>query len=207
MKTTLTLVLTIIIGMMVKGQTTFNQNYNNQFEIGGNTQKLNHSDLDRLNDLLNKSSVLKTDYDKLKKAASYRQGDDKMKMTAAANKLYKKFEAVQIEISELSAKIAYQKFDLNKISILGLMKVDVKDEATMDNIDHALSLLKDAEIARTTAIDMREEAYAQTNSSAKLGSMGNAEEKEQIALDKQNEAIALLEKANLNALTAFASVK
>lgn len=207
MKTTITLVLVVIIGMMVNGQTTFNQKYSDQFMIGGTNQKLDQGDLNKLNDLLDQASTLKTEYTNLRSAASGSQGKEKNKMNSDASRVYKKYEEVQIEISELTAKITYQKYDLNKISIKTLMSINTKNEGCIDKIDHALTLLADAEKARVSAIDMREEAYAQTNNSAKLGSMGNAEEKELIAITKQNEAIVLLEKANLDAINAFASVK
>jgi predicted phosphatase len=46
------------------------------------------------------------------------------------------------------------------------------------------------------AKEMREEAYAWSNNAATLGSLSNAEEKEFLALNKLDEATAILMKSN-----------
>lgn len=106
----------------------------------------------------------------------------------------------QIEVSELSAKIAYEKFDNNKIAIQQLLSHINKDTYTYTRTQGmnaaACYLIK-------TAIEMREEARAQLTEEARYGDMTNAEEFETLALGKQQEIFELLEKAGADTLPAI----
>lgn len=120
----------------------------------------------------------------------------KILLTEAAN-LDKQNQMVQVAASELSGEISYYKFDANKSTI----KKQVT-KAGDDNVSqYTKNLIFDSEKIIRLAKEMREEANAQPNVAAKLGTYGNAEEQEALALSKQVEALQQLEKATANLTT------
>ncbi|MBK7817091.1 MAG: hypothetical protein IPJ60_05640 [Sphingobacteriaceae bacterium] len=129
----------------------------------------------------------------LRNDANSKSGDEKAKLLSEADALDKQAEQKQIEASELSSKISLSKFDVNKENSQTLLATNKADEAT---VSQAKALLDEADQAIKQAKSIREEANATTNNSAKIGNLGNAEEKELIALNKQNQALDLLKKAN-----------
>ncbi len=201
--------LAIIVHVMVKSQTPVSLalNFNSQFTLGGNSQKLILTNENALLELVKQSDDLSLSLQKLRSGirtfeALRSSGLEKNKLIEAANLVYKQYETKQIEISELTAKISYERYELNKMTIKAL-KNGIKD---LDVLDHAESLMYDSERALKMAIEMREEAYAEPSNSAKLGVMGNAEEKEYTALHKQSETINLLESGKQNIIVhAFAA--
>lgn len=104
---------------------------------------------------------------------------------------------VQVTASELSAEISYYKFDANSSTI----KKQVSKAREENLSDYTKNLIFDSEKIIRLAKEMREEANAQPSLAAKLGTYGNAEEQEALALSKQVEALQLLEKATFT-LTA-----
>jgi hypothetical protein len=74
-----------------------------------------------------------------------------------------------------------------------LMSLNRKD---IDALDHAQTLVLEAEKTWIRAKQLREEAVTEENVEARLGAMGNAEEKEIVALAKQIKAIDLLNASN-----------
>jgi hypothetical protein len=100
----------------------------------------------------------------------------------------------QIEASKLAGIINQKAFNQNSKLIAILFAAKIKD---MDSKDQATNYVMDANIAMRSAKLMREEATQMTNLAAILGYMGNAEEKEFIALTRQEKAIGVLEKATV----------
>ncbi len=129
----------------------------------------------------------------LRNDANSKSGDEKAKLLSEADVLDKQAEQKQIEASELSAKITQGKVDVNKENAQTLFATNKSDEGTTSQ---AKALINEADQAIKQAKAIREEANATSNNSAKIGNLGNAEEKELIALNKQNEALDLLKKAN-----------
>jgi len=129
----------------------------------------------------------------LRNDANSKSGDEKEKLIKEADTLDKQAEQKIIEASELSANISNSKFEVNKDNAQTLLATNKTDEATANQ---AKTLMEESELTLKQAKAIREEANANTNVSAKIGNLGNAEEKELIALNKQNEALNLLKKAN-----------
>ncbi len=109
-------------------------------------------------------------------------------MMEEANDLLKSSIAKQIEVAELSVKMRQDNYDRNKKS-LGLLMNGNRNN--MDIIERAEIYVSEAERAWRMAKEMLEEAYAQENKEARLGAMGNTEEKEMIAISNQTKAIML----------------
>ncbi len=95
----------------------------------------------------------------------------------------------QIEAAEVSLRVFNEKYMFNKMTIYSLLYNDQQDQLTINTINNFLA---EADKYLQTAKMLREEAYAQRNKSAKLGGLNNAEEKEILALNKQEKAIAIL---------------
>jgi len=144
-------------------------------------------------ELLKQSDELAAKAQEKRNESKNKQGAEKTKLINEAIDLEKESEKKQIEASEVAGKIASDKFDVNKQNIKGLIS---SNKASSSDIDKANELLSDSEIALKQANALREEANAMTNNAAKIGNLGNAEEKEQIALSKQKEAQDLLMKSN-----------
>ena len=129
----------------------------------------------------------------LRREAKSKLGAEKTTLINSANELVKQAEQKQIQASEIAGKINVEKFKQNNITLYTLMD-------NSDNIDERISIVaedlnSEAKHAIKMAKEMREEAYAQQNNSAKLGTMNNAEEKETVALNKQDAAISLIKNA------------
>ena len=94
----------------------------------------------------------------------------------------------QIEASELSAQISSHKFELNR----GIIK-DVFPHIPQNTITYTKAYHSYTESERFMKIakEMREESNAQLTIQAKYGDFSNAEEKEELALQKQQEVLDL----------------
>jgi hypothetical protein len=143
--------------------------------------------------ILKQADDLSLQANTLRNDANGKNGEEKDKLIKEADALDKQAEQKQIEASELSANISMSKFEVNKENAQTLLALNKTDEATANQ---AKTLMEESELAIKQAKAIREEANANTNASAKIGNLGNAEEKELIALNKQNEALGLLKKAN-----------
>lgn len=103
----------------------------------------------------------------------------------------------KIEASKLSATITYSKFDQNKLIISKLLDKTPSTTATYTNSEEKNA---EAEYLIKNAKEMREEADAQFTIPARFSNISNAEEKEALALSKQQEIFALFEIYNSNLL-------
>lgn len=136
----------------------------------------------------------------LRAQAKNKQGEERTKLINSANELSKQIELVNIQASEITGKVNMETFNFNKEIYLALLN----DPNVNDNyVEHSTALNSEAEQTIKLAKEMRQEAYAMPSNAAKLGTMLNAEEKENIALNKQKEAINVLTKVS----DAVAAVK
>lgn len=143
--------------------------------------------------LLKQSDELTAKAQQLKTQAQDKTGNERNALLEQASSLEKQAEEKQIQASEVSAQTAIAKSEINKENFNALIKAGKSDESSADE---AKQLMEEADQALKQSKAIREEANAISNNAAKIGNLSNAEEKEQIAVNKQNEAIAILQKAD-----------
>jgi hypothetical protein len=186
MKTTFTLtLLALTIQAMVNGQTPGNQIRKIRMDLNGATATITDEQANasgtsytqQLEDQLKESDNLKNEEQKLKD-----------EITATQQKLISK----QIAISRIKSRLVQETYTTNNLNIENLLKEPSLKPAI---IQKGEVLAREAAYAIKLAKDMREEADAQFTPQAQLAEMSNAEEKENLALAKQQEAISLLKKA------------
>ncbi|MBA3663022.1 MAG: hypothetical protein H0W61_02290 [Bacteroidetes bacterium] len=126
----------------------------------------------------------------LKEAAQKKDSNEKGKLIQGARVLFLQAEIKQIQASEISGKLSAETFSVNETSYHTLL-----EKLPAELISAAVTVHEEAVFALKLAKEMREESYSLPNNTAKLGTMGNAEEKEEFALKFQNLAIDLLRKS------------
>jgi hypothetical protein len=137
----------------------------------------------------------------LRAQARTKQGAEKAALLRSANGLLSQAELKQIQASEISGKISLDKFRQNDLVINKLFCITA---ATRKTVEQAGDFNSDARYQIRLATELREEAYAMPTNAAKLGTMINAEEKEFLALGKQEAVMALLRStAAVYAMTGF----
>jgi hypothetical protein len=182
--TYLTTLLALTIQVMLNGQTPGNQVRKIRVDIMGAktpvTMKYTNSNItltmEEYKQLLEQANQLKVGAQKLKEEA----------LLAEQNYFTK-----QLEASQLLAQISLQKFQENKKTILVFYTQIPKTNKVYNQVtlvDH------ESERLMKLAKEIREEAAAQLSLQAMVGSMSNAEEKETLALNKQAEALGMIEK-------------
>ena len=129
----------------------------------------------------------------LRGLALSKKGDEKTKLLQSANELSKQIELIQIQASEINGKISLETYNFNKKVYIYLLSEHLVNQELESRSEE---LSSDADQIIKLAKEMRQEAYAMPTNAAKLGTMLNAEEKESIALTKQNEAIGVLNKTS-----------
>ncbi|MBK6985569.1 MAG: hypothetical protein IPH32_12805 [Bacteroidetes bacterium] len=176
--------LALTIQVMVIGQTQGNQARKIRVDIMGPKEpvKMNYANsnvtisIKEYEQLLEQANQLKVNASKLREEAISAETQSTMK---------------RIEASEISGRISLQKFEQNKIIIL-----DAFTRIPKNNINYTKGTVSYSESERFMKIakEMREEAYAQLTIQARYGEMINAEEKEALALSKQQEVLSLFDK-------------
>jgi post-segregation antitoxin (ccd killing protein) len=176
--------LALTIQVMVIGQTQGNQARKIRVDIMGPKEpvKMNYANsnvtisIKEYELLLEQANQLKVNASKLREEAISAETQSTMK---------------RIEASEISGRISLQKFEQNKIIIL-----DAFTRIPKNNINYTKGTVSYSESERFMKIakEMREEAYAQLTIQARYGEMINAEEKEALALSKQQEVLSLFDK-------------
>ena len=177
--------LALTIQAMVIGQTQDNQARKIRVDIMGPKEpvKMNYANsnitisIKEYEQLLEQANQLKVNASKLREEAISAETQSVMK---------------HIEASEISGKISLQKFEQNKIIILDAFTRIPKNNTTFTK---ATISYTESERFLKIAKEMREEANAQLSIQAKYGDMTNAEEKEALALSKQQEVLTLFDKA------------
>jgi len=177
--------LALTIQVMVIGQTQGNQARKIRVDIMGPKEpvKMNYANsnvtisIKEYEQLLEQANQLKVNASKLREEAISAETQSTMK---------------RIEASEISGRISLQKFEQNKMIIL-----DAFTRIPKNNINYTKGTVSYSESERFMKIakEMREEAYAQLTIQARYGEMINAEEKEALALSKQQEVLSLFDKA------------
>ncbi|MCD6065212.1 MAG: hypothetical protein K0S33_38 [Bacteroidetes bacterium] len=121
-----------------------------------------------------------------RKQAVSQNGTSKKESLSTASLLEAQAIGKQIEASILSGKISQEKFNENNDHIALLMR-DYYGKRS--KLEMAGDLVFDANRSMRLAIEMREEANTYPGPASRLGAMQNAEEKEFMALSKQNEIL------------------
>lgn len=116
---------------------------------------------------------------------------EKTAMIAEAISLENDYLLKQIEVSEIKAKFNSEYFSHNKQMISALIE-NIKGNNNV--VNKAIQLNTEAEHLMKIGKEMREEANAQLYLAAKYGEMSNAEEKEILAINKQQEAVQIIYK-------------
>ena len=196
MKTTrfLTAIACFTIPVIVTAQTTVNPSMKSyEAFFVANTQKLNLPEEERVALVnLNDPIEIMKQAEELEAKAQALRNQAKLILLEAVN-LDKKSEIKKIVASEVSGKLCNEKFVLNKQNADSLINNNKTSAATATQIKNLINAAsREIKIAQ----EMREEAYFWSTNGAKLGSLSNAEEKEFLALDKLDEAMALLTKSN-----------
>ena len=152
---------------------------------------------DSLVQLQKKSEELTVMAQKVRADAKGKSEEVKKLLLSEATNLDKQSQMVQIAASELSSRISNYKFNQNKTSIKNYVAKTGEENVPV----YTKNLIYDSEKIMRLAKEMREEANAQPNMASKLGTMGNAEEQESLALSKQVEALTQLERASQSAIS------
>lgn len=132
----------------------------------------------------------------LRKEAGAKTGTEQQELIKQAQQKEQEALAKKIELSDINQANNTNAFSLNNENIEALQKLSA---GKSDNeISQANLLVDEAKLNFNQAKKLREEANGYPNGAAKLGGLTNAEEKENEAIQKQNQAIALLTKVNPN---------
>ncbi len=117
-------------------------------------------------------------------------GDNKILQLEIVNELKKQAYTYQLKASEISFQNTLSEFNFNKLEFYSLLKLapQINDIITKCTNTH-----NEAEYNLKLAKEIRQEAYAMPNLASIVGTLSNAEEKEYLALKKQNQAIELLQ--------------
>ena len=127
----------------------------------------------------------------VRKQAEGKSAAEKTTWLNSADELKKQAELKLIQASEIAGKINLEKFKKNEETFSKLAELT---HATDLIVEKANALSAEAGFEIKMAKELRQEAYAMHNNTAKLGVLNNAEEKEIFAIDTQEKAIGLLQK-------------
>ncbi len=141
------------------------------------------------NELLKLAEALAYQAKRLKNDAGKKSGAEKEQMLTEAAQFERNCLQKQIEASEIFGTISQVKFNSNKETIQKLLVTVKLEESKMNQTNQ---LITSAEKNMQLAKELREESYALTGLTARLGNMSNAEEKEVMALGEQSKAIDIL---------------
>lgn len=177
--------LALTIQVVVIGQTQGNQARKIRVDIMGPKEPV------KMNYANSNITISMQEYEQLLEQAHQLKVDAK-KLREEAVSIETQYIIKQIEASEVSGKISLQKFEQNKVTILDAFTRIPKNTITFTKANLTYT---ESERFMKIAKEMREEANAQLSIQAKYGDMTNAEEKEALALNKQQEVLNLFEQA------------
>lgn len=203
------------------GQATANFSYNNYQEAGSlalkqaadkkfETAKQNESNLNALiaktesdikanaggkaDVLANEAEALNNKALEQRKESAGKSGEEKNALIAQALENEKMAVDKKLQASEIQEKNNQNTFDSNSKTLAELQKLSASKSG--NDISQANLLADEAAVNFRQAQKIRDESNAYPSGAARLGGLGNAEEKENEALAKQQKAIQLLAKAN-----------
>lgn len=130
---------------------------------------------------------------KLREQAKTKKSEEKKKLISKARTFEEEALYRQLEASELSGQLSQEQFNYNKIQIKILITHYSGQKSTLI---YSYTLIQESEKDMKLAKELREEAYAQATLASRLGNLSNAEEKELLALSKQNTVIEYLTKTH-----------
>ncbi len=153
------------------------------------------SNSDNLSRLITQTENLKQTISKMKESAVNKSKNEKEFILAEANSLEIDYLKNKISISEFESQVVYQVYNQNKEIIRNLLnELNINSQ----NYKKATQLALEAERSIRIGKEMREEAKAQSSLAATYGEMSNAQEQEEQAIQKQNEAKKMVTKISIN---------
>ena len=175
--------LALTIHVIVNGQTQNNQIHKIRFDILTKKQPV------KMHFTNSNITMSESDYKQLLDQAKVLNLNAK-KLREEAFSVEQESLIKQIEASELSAQISSHKFKENREVIM-----NVFSQISQNSIIYfkSYNLFSESERFMKLAKEMREEGNAQLTLQAKYGNFSNAEEKEQLALAKQQDVLVLFE--------------
>lgn len=187
--TSITPILAMKIAPAHENNLTLSKNENSNHSI--NT-KLNSENLSRL---IIETENLKQTISKIRESAINKSKNEKEFILAEANALEMDYLKNKIFISEFESQVVYQVYSQNKEIIRNLLnELNINSQ----NYKKASQLVLEAERSIRIGKEMREEANAQSTLAATYGEMSNAQEQEELAIQKQNDAKKLVTKISIN---------
>jgi hypothetical protein len=144
--------------------------------------------------LLNEAEALNTKAFEQRKESVSKSGTEKDELVKQATENEKLAVNKKLEAADLQEKQNKTKFDVNTTNLSELQKLT--GSKTSNDISQANLLADEAAVNYKQAQKIRDEANAYPSGAAKLGGLGNADEKENEALAKQQKALELLLKTN-----------
>ncbi len=134
----------------------------------------------------------------IRKEAKTMTGSDKQSALNKILALEKEASALKYQIAKDQYQMDDNIFESNKAAIT---KIEQQNKKQSPEIQQAKNLTLQSEKIKLDAAKLREEAEKEPSQEARTGALSNADQKEKEALAKQEEALALLKKANPNANT------
>jgi len=144
------------------------------------------------NQLIKQAEELTIRENTLRKEAQTKKDEEKKKLIASASALFMQATIKQILASEINGKLNLEQYNVNFVTFNTLI-VKLDESTTVYVL--ASELKQEAAFSIKQAKEMREEAYSLKSLSARLGVLSNAEEKEVVALEKQQQAIEIVKKS------------
>ncbi len=175
--------------LAVKEQITLTTPIENT-QVKTDNYKLNNT----LTELTKQAFGIRNTAKQLRDLSENKQGYEKEVLVSEATIMDKEYTQKQIEISMLNSKITQVTFYDNRKLIENLLNSINNDAITQQ----AQLINEEAEYNFRIAKEMREEANAQHTEMAKLAEMTNAEEKEIVALNKQQQTFTTLNQVAAN---------
>ncbi len=162
-----------------------------------NTNTVNPTELKTKSDeLLQAAEELSTKAANTKTEANTKKGKEKDNLLAKAKEYEDESNAKKLDASNLIEQSNTINYTTNNTSITELLvKLKTDNPALAIELEQKNNELK---TVKTQAANLRTEANAQTNASAKIGGLGNAEEKEAELLQKQTTLLNELKKTYPN---------
>ncbi len=142
--------------------------------------------------LLVEAEKMSSDAADLKTKANTASGTEKDDLIAKANELENNSQNKKIDAANLNQQSNELDYTTNNAAITELLSKLKTDNPTLNSELEQKN--NEVAVLKSQAQKLREEANAQTNASAKIGALSNAEEKEAELLIKQNQLITELKK-------------
>ncbi len=143
--------------------------------------------------LIKEAENLLAQSQKIKEEANTKKGSEKENFLNSAKKLEEQGNAKYIDAAEITRSDNVAIIEANEENIRSLIAENKSGE---EDLNFAKTLNEESKAAFRKAVDIRTEGNSLSNAGGKLGSFSNAEEKEAEAIQKQQQALAVLVKSN-----------